>query len=90
MLEIQKISVSYGDLQILWNISLNVEKKEIVGLIGPNGAGKTTIFRTITGLLRPSAGGIMFEGVAMEKVPIHKRVEMGISLVPEGRGLFPE
>ena len=89
MLEIEKINVSYGDLQILWDISLKVEEKDIVGLIGPNGAGKTTTLRTITGLLRPFAGGIEFEGVPMEKVPIHKRVELGISLIPEGRGLFP-
>ncbi|HYA93453.1 MAG TPA: ABC transporter ATP-binding protein [Thermodesulfobacteriota bacterium] len=89
MLEIEKINVSYGDLQILWDISLRVGEKEIVGLIGPNGAGKTTTLRTITGLLRPFAGGIQFEGVPMEKVPIHKRVELGISLIPEGRGLFP-
>jgi len=89
MLEIEKISVSYGDLQILWDISFKVQEKEIVGLIGPNGAGKTTTLRTITGLLRPFAGRIQFEGVPMEKVPIHKRVELGISLIPEGRGLFP-
>jgi len=89
MLEIEKINVSYGDLQILWDISLKVEEKDIVGLIGPNGAGKTTTLRTITGLLKPFAGGIEFEGVPMEKVPIHKRVELGISLIPEGRGLFP-
>jgi len=89
MLEIEKISVSYGDLQALWDISFKVEQREIVALIGPNGAGKTTILRTITGLLRPFAGGIRFESLAVEKLPIHKRVDMGISLVPEGRGLFP-
>jgi branched-chain amino acid transport system ATP-binding protein len=89
MLEIEKINVSYGDLQTLWDISFKVEEKEVVALIGPNGAGKTTTLKTITGLLRPFAGRIQFEGVRMEKVPIHKRVELGISLVPEGRGLFP-
>ncbi|MGO8988014.1 MAG: ABC transporter ATP-binding protein [bacterium] len=89
MLEIEKINVSYGDLQTLWDISFNVEEKELVALIGPNGAGKTTTLKTITGLLRPFAGRIRFEGVPMEKVPVHKRVELGISLVPEGRGLFP-
>ncbi len=89
MLEIEKVNVSYGDLQTLWDISFKVEEKEIVALIGPNGAGKTTTLRTITGLLRPFAGEIRFEGTAMEKLPIHKRVEMGISLIPEGRGLFP-
>jgi len=89
MLEIERINVSYGDLQALWDVSFKTEEKEIVALIGPNGAGKTTTLKTITGLLKPFAGEIRFEGIAMEKVPIHKRVDMGISLVPEGRGLFP-
>jgi branched-chain amino acid transport system ATP-binding protein len=89
MLEIERINVSYGDLQALWDISFQVEEKEIVALIGPNGAGKTTTLKTITGLLNPFSGKIRFEGQATEKEPIHKRVEMGISLVPEGRGLFP-
>jgi len=89
MLGIEKINASYGDLQALWDISFRIEEKEIVALIGPNGAGKTTTLKTITGLLRPFAGEIKFEEMAIERVPIHKRVEMGISLVPEGRGLFP-
>ncbi len=89
MLEIEKINVFYGDLQALWDVSFKAEEKEVVALIGPNGAGKTTTLKTITGLLRPFAGEIRFEGLAMEKVPIHKRVEMGVSLIPEGRGLFP-
>ncbi len=89
MLEIDGLNVSYGDFKALWEVSLKVEKEEIVALIGPNGAGKTTILKTISGLLRPFAGGITFEGTAMNKMPIHKRVEMGISLIPEGRGLFP-
>jgi branched-chain amino acid transport system ATP-binding protein len=89
MLEIEKINVSYGDLQALWDISFKVEGREIVALIGPNGAGKTTTLKSISGLLRPFAGKIKFEGLAMEKMAIHERVEMGISLVPEGRGLFP-
>ena len=89
MLEIEGMNVSYGDFKALWDVSFSVEKEEIVALIGANGAGKTTIFKTISGLLKPSAGGIMFEGTAVEKAPIHRRVEMGISLVPEGRGLFP-
>jgi branched-chain amino acid transport system ATP-binding protein len=89
MLDIEKISVSYEDLQALWDVSFKIEEREIVALIGPNGAGKTTTLKTITGLLKPFAGEIKFEGVAMGSIPIHKRVGMGISLVPEGRGLFP-
>lgn len=89
MLEIERINVSYADLQALWDVSFKVEEKEIVALLGPNGAGKTTALRAITGLLRPFSGEVRFEGLAMEKMAIHRRVEMGISLVPEGRGLFP-
>lgn len=89
MLEIEKINVSYGDLQALWEVSLEVKEKEIVALIGPNGAGKTTTLKTISGLLRPFAGEIRFQGVPLDKMSIHKRVELGISMVPEGRGLFP-
>ncbi len=89
MLEIEKINVSYGDLQALWDVSFEVGRENIVALIGPNGAGKTTTLKTITGLLRPFGGEIRFEGIVVDKVPIHKRVELGISLVPEGRGLFP-
>jgi branched-chain amino acid transport system ATP-binding protein len=89
MLEIERINVSYGDLQTLWDVSFKIEEGEIIALIGPNGAGKTTTLKTISGLLKPFAGEIRFEGVAMDRMPIHKRVEMGISLVPEGRGLFP-
>ena len=89
MLEIERINVSYGDLQALGDVSFKIEEGEIIALIGPNGAGKTTTLKTISGLLKPFAGEIRFEGVAMDRMPIHKRVEMGISLVPEGRGLFP-
>ncbi len=67
MLEIEKINVSYGDLQALWDISFRVEEKEIVALIGPNGAGKTTTLKTITGLLRPFGGEIKFEGTCNGK-----------------------
>jgi branched-chain amino acid transport system ATP-binding protein len=89
MLEIKGMNVFYGDFKALWDVSFKVAKDEIVALIGPNGAGKTTILKTVSGLLRLVTGGITFEGMAMDKAPIHKRVEMGISLVPEGRGLFP-
>jgi branched-chain amino acid transport system ATP-binding protein len=89
MLEIERINVSYGDLQALWGVTFRIEEREIVALIGPNGAGKSTTLKTITGLLKPSAGEIRFEGISMVRLPIHKRVDVGISLVPEGRGLFP-
>ena len=89
MLETEKINVSYGDLQALWDVSFHVATGEIVALIGPNGAGKTTTLKAITGLLRPFSGEIKFQGTTLDKMSIHRRVEMGISMVPEGRGLFP-
>ena len=89
MLEVGSIDVSYGDLQALWGISFNVQKREIVVLIGPNGAGKTTILRTLSGLLRPTAGRIVFLDHHLDKTSPYKIVELGLCHVPEGRALFP-
>ncbi len=88
MLEIDKLDVSYGDLQALWGVSFTVYEKEIVVILGSNGAGKTTIMKTLTGLIKPTAGSIVFNGDKINRLPAHKRVRLGISLVPEGRGLF--
>jgi len=88
MLEIDSIDVLYGDLQVLWGVSLTVMEKEILAVLGSNGAGKSSLLKTLTGLLRPTRGSIRFGGVSLDRVPGHKRVEMGICLVPEGRGLF--
>jgi branched-chain amino acid transport system ATP-binding protein len=90
MLNISHINVYHGYLQALWDVSLEIEEGEIVALIGSNGAGKTTLLKTVSGLLRPASGKITFEGLHLEKRPVHKIVELGICLVPEGRGLFPE
>lgn len=90
MLELHEVNAGYGDLQVLWDVSLEVDSKEIVSLIGSNGAGKTTTLRVISGLLKPFSGKIMFKGRDITKLPSHKRVEMGLALVPEGRQLFPE
>ncbi len=90
LLELKNINAGYGDLQVLWDVSLGVEKGEIVSLLGSNGAGKTTTLRVISGLLRPISGSITFNGDDITKYPSHRRVEMGLSLVPEGRQLFPE
>ena len=89
MLEINNIDVYYGDLQALWGVSFSVQEKEIVAIIGSNGAGKTTIMKTLAGLLHPAAGSIMLNGLRLDKLSAHQRVQLGISLVPEGRGLFP-
>lgn len=88
MLEIHGIDVFYGDLQALWGVSLNVQQAEIVSLVGPNGAGKSTLMKTVSGLLRPATGSIIFEGIQLNKVPAYEIVEMGICMVPEGGRLF--
>lgn len=88
MLHIENLAVAYGDVQALWDVSLEVQANEIVVLIGPNGAGKTTLMRAIAGLHRPQSGHITFEGTALHKLSAHQIVEQGIILVPEGRRLF--
>jgi len=90
MLEISKIDVYYGDLQALWDVSLTLGDGEIVALIGSNGAGKSTTLRTVSGLLKPRSGSINYNGIRLDKLPAHSIVELGISMVPEGRRLFPE
>lgn len=90
MLEISNIDVYYGDLQALWDVSLTIGDGEIVTLIGSNGAGKSTTVKTISGLLKPRRGSISYNGIRLDKLPAHKIVELGISMVPEGRRLFPE
>lgn len=90
MLKVNHIDVSYGDVQVLWDVSFEVQEKEILVLIGANGAGKSTTLRTISGLLRPSKGSIEFKGTRLDRIPDYKIVESGIAHVPEGRRLFPE
>ncbi|MCP8316473.1 MAG: ABC transporter ATP-binding protein [archaeon] len=90
MLDIDSVSASYGNIQILWNVSLSVKKGEIVTVLGPNGAGKTTLVKTILGLLHPNSGNIKFSGERIDKLPTYKIVDMGIVLVPEGREIFPK
>jgi branched-chain amino acid transport system ATP-binding protein len=88
MLVLDNVSVSYGAIEALRGISMHVEKGEVVTLIGANGAGKTTTLRTITGLLEPREGSITFEGEEIGGRPTHKLVARGISMSPEGRGVF--
>jgi len=88
MLEVDKINVFYGELQVIWDLSLTVNKNEIVALIGSNGAGKTTTLKAVTGLLPVRSGKIRFLGRSIENIPTHKRVDIGITMVPEGRRLF--
>jgi branched-chain amino acid transport system ATP-binding protein len=89
MLDIEKISASYGMIQILRDISFHVKEKEIVSIIGPNGAGKTTLVKTIIGLLHPRSGEIRFRGESIEKLPPYEIVKKGLILIPEGREIFP-
>lgn len=89
MLSVDGINAGYGEMQVLWDVSLEVRKGEIVTLVGSNGAGKTTTLRVISGILMPTEGKVVFEGNDITYLDPHKRVEMGIAHVPEGRGLFP-
>ena len=90
MLEIKDIEVYYGMIQAIKGISFEVNQGEIVALIGANGAGKTTTLQTITGLLKPQKGSVIFEGKDISKVPAHSIVSMGMSHVPEGRRVFAQ
>ncbi len=88
LLEVKDLEVSYGVIRALKGISFKVDRGEIVSLIGANGAGKTTTLHTVTGLLHPSAGSVMYKGKDLTKVPAHKIVSMGLVHVPEGRRIF--
>lgn len=89
MLRLEGVDAFYGDLQALFGVSLEVREKEIVALVGANAAGKTTTLRVISGLLTPRRGRVTFEGADLGRVPPHRRVDLGIVQVPEGRRLFP-
>jgi len=90
MLQVENISVSYGNIQVIWNISFEVREGEIVTIIGPNKAGKTTTVKTVMGLLHPFSGRIVFQGNRIEKLAPYSIVERGVVLIPEGRELFPQ
>lgn len=89
MLKVENLSVHYGMIQAVRDVSFEVNEGEVVSLIGANGAGKTTILRTLSGLVRPSAGKIQFLGKEIQKMPTQKIVAGGLSQVPEGRHVFP-
>ena len=89
MLKVENLSVHYGMIQAVRDVSFEVNEGEVVSLIGANGAGKTTILRTLSGLVRPSAGKIQFLGKEIQKLPAQKIVAGGLSQVPEGRHVFP-
>lgn len=88
MLEVNNLHTYYGNIHALKGISITVEENEIVTLIGGNGAGKTTTLRTISGLIKPRTGEVIFEGENISATPAHELVFRGITMVPEGRGIF--
>jgi len=88
LLNVSNINIFYGDAQALWDINFNVHEGEVFSIIGSNGAGKSTILRAISGLIRPSSGQIEFLGSRIDGKSPMEMVDIGISLVPEGRGLF--
>jgi branched-chain amino acid transport system ATP-binding protein len=89
MLEVQDVHTYYGHIHALKGISLDVQEGEIVTLIGSNGAGKSTTLKTISGLLHPRNGKIIFQGKTLNDVPAHKVATMGVAQSPEGRRVFP-
>ena len=89
LLEISDLHSGYGDLPVLHGVDLTVERGHVISVVGANGAGKTTLLRTIAGVLRPTSGSIVVDGVDIAAVPAHKVVEHGVVMVPEGRRLFP-
>jgi len=88
LLEVNNIEVFYGDVQVIFDLSLKVEEGEVVSIIGGNGAGKSTLLRTVSGLMQPAKGEITFEGRPIQHLPPEEVVERGIIQVPEGRRLF--
>jgi branched-chain amino acid transport system ATP-binding protein len=89
MLEIGDLTIRYGPFLAVDHLAISVGAGEIVGVVGPNGAGKSSIVKAVGGLVLPKSGRLVFDGQDLQNVPTHKRVAMGISIVPEGRGLFP-
>jgi branched-chain amino acid transport system ATP-binding protein len=89
LLKLEAVDTFYGDLQALFEVSLEVPDKKIFALVGANAAGKTTTMRTISGLVTPRRGRVVFDGADLARIAAHRRVDLGIVQVPEGRRLFP-
>ena len=90
MLRIEKLNFAYDDLQVLWDLSLEVKQGEIVTVVGANGAGKSTVLRNISRIVRPRSGAITFMDEDLGRLPPHEVVARGVVQVPEGRRIFPE
>jgi len=87
-LEAHHLQKSYGSRKVVHDVSISVQRGEVVGLLGPNGAGKTTSFYMIVGLVRADAGGIQLDGQAIERLPIHQRSRLGLSYLPQEASIF--
>jgi branched-chain amino acid transport system ATP-binding protein len=90
VLEVRDLTSGYGEVQILWDATLSLQRGRLTTLVGSNGAGKTTLLRTIMGLLKPWTGSVTFEGVDLRTLPPHDRPDLGLVMVPEGRQLFTD
>ncbi|MGA1043462.1 MAG: ABC transporter ATP-binding protein [Burkholderiaceae bacterium] len=90
MLKVDGLGASYGDLQVLWNVSIHVDSGELVAIVGPNGAGKSTLINTLSGLVTQRNGSIHLDGVSIHTLSAEDRVAIGVIQCPEGRKLFPE
>jgi branched-chain amino acid transport system ATP-binding protein len=88
ILGVKNVSAGYGEVQILWDVSLELEKGKLTALVGANGAGKTTLLRTVVGLIRPQQGSVNFNGQDVTRLKPHQKAGLGLILVPEGRQLF--
>jgi len=89
LLDVERVSIFYDSIQAAWDVTFAVKRYSITALVGSNGAGKTAIMKCISGILPHARGKILFQDQALEKLPPHRRVELGISLIPEGRKVFP-
>ncbi|MGQ5523199.1 ABC transporter ATP-binding protein [Chitinimonas sp. PSY-7] len=89
LLEVKGLQVAYGGIQAVKGIDLEIKQGELVALIGANGAGKTTTLKTLVGMIKPAAGTILYDGQDTSRIPVYHYVSRGLSMVPEGRGIFP-
>jgi branched-chain amino acid transport system ATP-binding protein len=89
LLRVASLDVCYGDFQAIHGVTLAVRAGETLAVIGANGAGKSTLLKAVAGVLRPAAGAIVFDGSPVDHLPAHRRVRLGVALVPEGRHIFP-
>jgi len=89
-LQVTNLESGYGEVQILWNLSLGLQPGKLTSLVGSNGSGKTTLLRAVTGLIKPWKGNVTFDGKDVTKISPHEKAEMGLVLVPEARQLFTD